>query len=68
MWYSIRITVRCGSGVHSIAVSQKAFAEIRAGKEMTLQGAGFVGEKKVVVADNYATPPNSSHDLHFQLT
>jgi hypothetical protein len=48
MWYSVRITVRCGNGVHSITVSQKAFAEIRGGKEITLQGAGFATEAIIV--------------------
>jgi hypothetical protein len=41
-------TVRCGNGVHSITVSQKIFAEIRAGKEITLQGDGFVSEEGIV--------------------
>ena len=45
MWYWVRITVRCGNGVHSITVSQKAFAEIRGGKEITLQGDGFALEE-----------------------
>jgi hypothetical protein len=48
MWYSVRITVRCGDGVHSITVSQKTYAEIRAGKEMTLQGDGFVSEEGTI--------------------
>jgi hypothetical protein len=48
MWYSVRITVRCGNGVHSITVSQKAFAEIRGGKEITLQGDGFATEEIIV--------------------
>jgi hypothetical protein len=48
MWYSVRITIRCGDGVHSITVSQKTFAEIRAGKEITLQGDGFVSEEGIV--------------------
>jgi hypothetical protein len=48
MWYSVRITVRCGDGVHSITVSQKTFAEIRAGKEMTLQGDGFASEEGTI--------------------
>jgi hypothetical protein len=47
MWYSVRITVRCGR-VHSITVSQKAFAEIRGGKEITLQGDGFATEEVIV--------------------
>jgi hypothetical protein len=48
MWYSVRIAVRCGNGVHSITVSQKAFAEIRGGKEITLQGDGFASEEGTV--------------------
>ena len=48
MWYSVRITVRCGNGVHSITVSQKAFAEIRGGKEITLQGDGLATEEIIV--------------------
>jgi hypothetical protein len=36
MWCSVKITVPCGDGAHSITVSQKAFAEIRGGKEITL--------------------------------
>jgi hypothetical protein len=48
MWYSVRMTVRCGNGVHSITVSQKAFAEIRGGKELTLQGDGFATEEGIV--------------------
>jgi hypothetical protein len=27
MWYSVKITVRCEHGIHSITVSHKAFAE-----------------------------------------
>jgi hypothetical protein len=42
------MTVRCGNGVHSITVSQKAFAEIRGGKELTLQGDGFATEEGIV--------------------
>jgi hypothetical protein len=41
MWYSVKITVHYGDGAHSITVSQKTFAEIRSGKEITLQGDGF---------------------------
>jgi hypothetical protein len=48
MWYSVKITVRCGNGVHSITVSQKAFAEIRGGKEITLQGDGFATAEGIV--------------------
>jgi hypothetical protein len=48
MWYSVRITIRCGDGVHSIAVSPKTFAEIRDGKEITLQGDGFATEEGIV--------------------
>ena len=48
MWYSVRITIRCGDGVHCITVSQKTFTEIRAGKEITLQGDGFVSEQRMV--------------------
>jgi hypothetical protein len=48
MWYSVRITVRCGNGVHSITVSQKAFTEIRSGKEISLQGDGFASEDGIV--------------------
>ena len=48
MWYSVRITVRCGNGVQSITMSQKAFEEIRGGKEITLQGDGFVSEEGIV--------------------
>jgi hypothetical protein len=50
MWYWVRIAVRCGNGVHSITVSQKAFAEIRGGKEITSQGDGFAS-KEGTVAD-----------------
>ena len=48
MWYSVRITVHYGDGVHSITVSQKTFAEIRAGKEIALQGDGFATEEGIV--------------------
>ena len=48
MWYSVRITVRCGDGVHSITVSQKAFSEIRGGKKIRLQGDGFISEGGIV--------------------
>ena len=48
MWYSVRITVNYGDGVHSITVSQKTFAEIRGGKEVTLQGDGFATEEGIV--------------------
>ena len=48
MWYSVRITVRSGDGVHSITVSHKTFAEIRAGIEMILQGDGLATEEGVV--------------------
>jgi hypothetical protein len=48
MWYSVKITVRCGDSVHSITVSQKAFADIRGGKEITLQGDGFALEGGIV--------------------
>jgi hypothetical protein len=48
MWYSVRITVRCENGVRSITVSQKAFAEIRGGREITLQGDGFATEEGIV--------------------
>ncbi len=44
MWYSVRITVSYGDGVHSITVSRNAFAQIRAGKELKLQGEGFAGD------------------------
>jgi len=43
-WYSVKITVRCGDGVYSITVSQKALEEIRGGKEIMLQGDGFATE------------------------
>jgi hypothetical protein len=49
MWYSVRITVHYGDGVHSITVSQKTFAEIRGGREITLQGDGFASEEGTVV-------------------
>jgi hypothetical protein len=49
MWYSVRITVHYGDGVHSITVSQKTFAEIRGGKEITLQGDGFSRLRKVLL-------------------
>jgi hypothetical protein len=48
MWYLIRITVRCGDRTHSISVSKRTFAEIRAGREITLQGDGYVTEKGIV--------------------
>jgi hypothetical protein len=48
MWYSVRITVRCGDGSHSITVSQKTFADIRGGNKITLQGDGFVSEEGIV--------------------
>jgi hypothetical protein len=48
VWYSVRITVRSGDGVHSIAVSCKTFAEIRAGTEVTLRGGGLATEQGVV--------------------
>jgi hypothetical protein len=48
VWYSVRITVRSGDGVHSITVSHKTFAEIRAGIEMLLRGDGFGTEQGVV--------------------
>ena len=48
MWYSVRITIRSCHGVHSVTVSQKTFAEIPAGKEMTLQNDGFATEQGVV--------------------
>jgi hypothetical protein len=48
MWYSVKITVHYGDGAHSITVSQKTFAEIRAGKEITLQGDGFALEEGIV--------------------
>jgi hypothetical protein len=48
VWYSVRITVRPGDGVHSITVSHNIFAEIRAGIEMILQGDGFATEQGVV--------------------
>jgi hypothetical protein len=48
MWYSVRITVHHGDGVHSITVSQKTSAEIRGGKEITLQGDGFALEEGTV--------------------
>ena len=48
MWYSVRITVHYGDGVHSITVSHKTFAEIRAGKEIRLQGDGFATEEGIV--------------------
>ena len=48
MWFSVKITVRCGGSVHSITVSHKAFAEIRGGKEMTLQGDGYAAENDIV--------------------
>jgi hypothetical protein len=48
MWYSVRITVRCGDGFHSIIVSQKTFADIRGGNKITLQGDGFVSEEGIV--------------------
>ncbi len=48
MWYSVRITVRCEHGVHSITISHKTFAEIRGGRELTLQGDGFATEEGVV--------------------
>jgi hypothetical protein len=48
MWYSVKITVRCRDGVHSITVSHKTFAEIRGGKEITLQGDGFATEEGIV--------------------
>ena len=48
MWYSLRITVHYGNGVHSITVSQKAFGEIRGGKEITLRGDGFATEEGIV--------------------
>ena len=48
MWYSVKITVRCEHGIHSITVSHKAFAEIRGGIETTLQGDGFATEEGVV--------------------
>jgi hypothetical protein len=48
MWYSVRITVNHGDGVHSITVSQKTFAEIRGGNEITLQGDGFASEDGTV--------------------
>ena len=40
--------MRCGDGVHSITVSQKAFEEIRGGKEIMLQGDGFAIEEGIV--------------------
>jgi hypothetical protein len=48
MWYSVRITVRCGDGFHSITVSQKTFADIRGGNKITLQGDGFANEEGTV--------------------
>jgi hypothetical protein len=42
-----QVTVRCGNGVHSITVSQKAFGENRGGKEIRLQGDGFVSEEGI---------------------
>jgi hypothetical protein len=48
MWYLVRITVRGRDGAHSIAVSRKAFAEIRAGREIKLQGDGYVTDKGIV--------------------
>ena len=48
MWYSVRIIVRCGDSVHNITVSHKAFAEIRGGKEIMLQGDGFATEEGTV--------------------
>jgi hypothetical protein len=47
MWYSVGITVRCGEGLHSITVSHKAFADIRGGKEITLQCDGFASEEGI---------------------
>ena len=47
MWYSVKITVHYGDRAHSITVSQKTFAEIRAGKEITLQGDGFATEEGI---------------------
>jgi len=44
MWYSVRITVSCDGGIRSITVSQNAFARIRAGKELKLQGERFASE------------------------
>jgi hypothetical protein len=52
MWYSVRITARCGGGIHSITVSHKTFAEIRSGKVIRLQGDGFATEEGTV-ADHW---------------
>jgi len=39
---------RCGDGVHSVVVSHKTLVEIRGGKEITLQGDGFVSEEGTI--------------------
>jgi hypothetical protein len=37
----IRVTVDFGYDVHTISISEAAFAQIQAGKPVTIQGQGF---------------------------